>query len=58
MRIPVLINNGNGVTLSGNKTLNNTLTFINGNLNTGSYTLTLGLVSPTGSIVGESDAGY
>ena len=58
MRIPVSIKNVNGVTLSGNKTLNNILTFINGNLNTGSYTLTLGLVSPTGSIVGELDEGY
>ncbi len=58
LRIPVSINNANGVTLGGNKTLHNSLTFINGNLNTGSYTLTLGTTAPTGSIVGESGAGY
>ena len=54
MNMPVSINNANGVTLNLNKTLNNTLTFINGNLNTGIRTLTLG----TGSLSGESDAGY
>jgi hypothetical protein len=56
MSRPVTINNSNGVTLNGSKTLNNTLTFISGNLyTTGSYTLTLG---SSGTLSGEAADRY
>ena len=37
----IIINNSNGVTLNGNRTITTSLNFINGKINTGSYILTI-----------------
>jgi hypothetical protein len=55
----IIINNPNGITLSGNSTVSSILTMIQGNINTGSFTLSLsnGLVSSlvytSGTIIGR-----
>jgi hypothetical protein len=51
----VIIDNSAGATLSANQTINGTLTFTNGNFNTGSNNIAFGT---TGSVNGESSGKY
>lgn len=49
------ISNGNGATLTGSPTINGTLTFTNGDITTGSNTLT---IASTGSVSGAGTASH